>query len=333
MNMLVKERRLHWLASLAALFLVSAAGVSRPALADGTEGHFERMLKVTGAVDLDVNTGSGSITVRTGDSGTVEIRGTIRAHAWSSGDAEARVHQIESNPPIEQDGNTIRVGRMEDHDLLRNISVSYEIVVPQQTRVHSQTGSGSQTVESVAGPLEATTGSGSLRISRIGSEVRARTGSGGIEMDSVQGNIHAGTGSGSIRARSISGSVVASTGSGDVKIEQSAAGDVDVETGSGSVEVAGVKGGAKVSTGSGSITADGDPTGPWRLHTGSGSVTVRFPAGAAFELQARTSSGHIETNHPITVMGTISPREIHGKVGNGGVLVELSTSSGSIHIE
>jgi hypothetical protein len=32
-------------------------------------------------------------------------------------------------------------------------------------------------------------------------------------------------------------------------------------------------------------------------------------------------------------VGTISPREIHGKVRGGGVLVELSTSSGNINIE
>jgi hypothetical protein len=32
------------------------------------EGSFQRTLNVSGAVDLDVNTGSGSITVRTGSS-------------------------------------------------------------------------------------------------------------------------------------------------------------------------------------------------------------------------------------------------------------------------
>jgi Putative adhesin len=326
----MREARLRWLTPLAALFLIGTAA-PRPAYADGTDGHFERTLKVAGAVDLDVQTGSGNITVRPGDSANVEIRGTIRAHGWHN-DAESRVRQIESNPPIEQNGNTIHIGRI-DHGLTHNISISYEITVPRQTRVHSETGSGDQTVDSIAGPLDASTGSGSLRLSKIGAEVHAHTGSGDIELDGVQGSIHAGTGSGSIHATNISGGAVASTGSGNVKVEQSAAGDVDIETGSGDVEVAGVKGGARVSTGSGTITAEGEPAGPWHLHTSSGSVRVRFPAQAAFELDARTSSGHIETSHPITMTGTINPREIHGKVGAGGPLVELSTSSGSIRIE
>ena len=38
-----------------------------PAFAD-SEGHFDRTLAVTGPVDLTVQTGSGTVTVRRGDS-------------------------------------------------------------------------------------------------------------------------------------------------------------------------------------------------------------------------------------------------------------------------
>jgi DUF4097 and DUF4098 domain-containing protein YvlB len=117
-----------------------------------------------------------------------------------------------------------------------------------------------------------------------------------------------------------------------VRLEQTAAGDVEISTGSGDVEMKGVRGGAKVTTGSGSINAQGDPIGDWRLHSGSGSVSVDFPPQAAFNLIARTSSGNIETSHEISVQGKISPRELQGKVGAGGPLVELSTSSGAIQI-
>ena len=312
-----------------------AAAVALPVRADNIEGHFDRTLKVTGPVDLDVQTGSGGVSVRAGSSGTVEIHGTIRiSRGWHSDrDIEDRVHAIESNPPIEQDGNTIRVGRMEDHDLTHNISISYELVVPTETKLRSQTGSGSQAIEGIAGPVEANTGSGSLRAARIGNEIHARTGSGSVELDSIHGNVRTSTGSGSIRAMGIAGGIVASTGSGSVRVEQTSAGDVEIETGSGGVELSGVKGAARISAGSGSITAEGAPAGQWRLHTASGSVTLRLPQQAAFDLEARTSSGHIESSFPITVQGTISPRELHGKVRGGGVLVELSTSSGDINIE
>ncbi len=75
---------------------------------------------------------------------------------------------------------------------------------------------------------------------------------------------------------------------------------------------------------------------------GSGGITVRLSSEAAFDLYARTSSGSISTDHPLTVQGTIKRRELRGKVQRrelrgkvrgGGYLVDMRTGSGSIHIE
>src|SRR5580704_13950096 len=326
MNMKVSMRSFP---GLLVLIVLSAALSSFPAFA-ASEGHFDRTLTVTGAVDLDVQTGSGEISVRTGDSTKVEIHAKIHGSGW--GDVEQRIHEIENNPPIEQSGNTIRIGHIENHEWKRNISISYELIVPVQTKLRSESGSGDQKVEGIAGPAEMNSGSGSLHVKNIGNEVRVRTGSGDVELETIHGSVRASAGSGTIRAIGIAGGLTASSGSGSVRLEQTAAGNVDISTGSGDVEIKGVKGGAKVSTGSGSITAQGDPTGDWRLHSGSGSVRVDFPPQAAFNLVARSSSGNIEASHEISVQGNLSPRELHGKVGAGGPLVELSTSSGSIEI-
>ena len=318
---------------LLALVLSLAATMSaRPALASD-DGHFDRTLTVTAAVDLDVQTGSGEITVRTGDSSKVEIHGRIHAnHGWFGADAEQRIHEIEANPPIEQSGNTIRVGHIENHDWKNNISISYELVVPVQTKLHSESGSGDQVVQGIAGPADASSGSGSVHLSNIGGETHARTGSGDIELNGVHGAAKAIAGSGNIHAIGIAGALTASSGSGSVKFAQTAAGDVEIGTGSGDVEVKGAKGAVKVQTGSGSISAQGDPTGDWRLHTGSGNVAVELGQQASFNLVARTSSGSIDSSREIAVQGKLSSRELQGKVGGGGPTVELSTSSGSIQI-
>ena len=317
---------------LALVLSLAATMAAKPALA-GDDGHFDRTLTVTGPVDLDVQTGSGKITVRTGDSSKVEIHGHIHAnHGLFGADAEQRIREIEANPPIEQNGSTIRVGHIENHDWKNNISISYELVVPAQTKLHSESGSGDQVVQGIVGPADASSGSGSVRLSNIGGETHARTGSGDIELNGIHGAAKAIAGSGSIHAIGIAGALTASSGSGSVKFEQTAAGDVEIGTGSGDVEVKGAKGAVKVQTGSGSITAQGDPTGDWRLHTGSGDVSVELPQQASFNLVARTSSGSIDTSREIAVQGKLSPRELQGKVGSGGPTVELSTSSGSIQI-
>jgi DUF4097 and DUF4098 domain-containing protein YvlB len=313
------------------ILAVAVAVVALPLALAATEGQFARTLQVTGPVDLNVSTGAGSITVRAGGSGQVRINGYIKAKRGR----EAAVRALEANPPIEQEGNWIRIGRIEDDSLRKNITISYELVVPQETRLKSGTGSGEQKVSGILGPVEASTGSGSVSLTNIGDEVDASTGSGNIHLEGIRGAAQASTGSGSIRATDIAGAMKASTGSGDVRLEQSAPGDVSVSTGSGDVDIHGVEGAVRVRTGSGDLTADGDPTGEWDLDTSSGEITLRLPAGAAFDLVAKTSSGsiYIGDEHELVVSGKINPRRIRGKVRGGGVRLALSTSSGDIRIE
>jgi DUF4097 and DUF4098 domain-containing protein YvlB len=312
------------------VLLALAMTQALPAMA-AAEGSFQRSLKVAGAADIDISTGSGSISVRTGGADTVEIVGRIRATSWF-GNAEERVRRLESNPPIYQSGNTIRIGHISEAELMRNVSISYELVVPPQTRLKSNSGSGDQTIDGIRGPLDVNAGSGSVKASNIGSTVRAETGSGTIDLEHVKGNVHAEAGSGSIRAIDIGGGFEGNTGSGHITLSQAAPGSVRVETGSGGMDLRGVRGSLEARAGSGGISAEGDPTGGWMLHSGSGSIHLRLPSDAAFDLDARTSSGSISLEHPVTVQGKLGRKEIRGKVRGGGVPVEVQTGSGNIEI-
>lgn len=330
----MKAGNMKFVTILTVVFFSALAAV--PAYSSSAEGSFDRTLKVSGPVELDVATGSGNIDVRTGDSSSVHVRGKIRAsNSWhfDSADAERRVHELETHPPIEQNGNFIRIGRIEDSELRRNISISYELEVPAATRLTAKTGSGNETINGIRGPLHASTGSGTLKISSIGDELVADSGSGNIEADSIKGHARLHTGSGSIRGSAIAGSIVAGTGSGDIHLEQTAPGDVSVETGSGSAEVAGVNGALEARSGSGSISASGNPAGVWSLHSGSGTLTVRLASQVGFDLDAHTSSGQIITDQPITVVGSIGHGRMQGKARGGGARLDLETGSGNIHIE
>lgn len=304
---------------------------SLPAAASA-EGSFQRTLQVTGAVNVDLSTGSGSVHVRSGSSNQVRITGHIKATSWF-GDADRRVKEIENNPPIQQNGNDIRIGHSNELELFHNISISYDLVVPQQTQLRSHTGSGSQDIDGLQGQLEIQSGSGSLKITNIGDRVGAETGSGDIQIEAVRGNVRAKAGSGSIHATDISGGFEGTTGSGHVVFAQSGTGAVRAETGSGGMELRGVNGSLEASAGSGTITAEGNPTGSWTVRTGSGSVRLRLASGAGFDLDAHTSSGSISVSQPVTVQGTFGRKELRGKVRGGGVPVQVETGSGNIEIE
>lgn len=301
--------------------------------AASAEGSFQRTLTVTGPANIDLSTGSGSVHVRTGGSGQVEISAHIKVTNWLGGDGERKVQEIEKNPPIQQSGNDIRIGHSDDSELFHNVSISYELVVPAETQLRSHTGSGSQTIEGLQREVEIETGSGGLKISAMGNTVRAETGSGDVEIRGVKGNVRVKTGSGSIHADDIGGGFDGQTGSGHIVLEQTAPGAVRAETGSGGMELRGVKGSLEATAGSGTITAEGDPTGAWLVHSGSGGIHLKLGSGAEFDLDAHTSSGSISVSQPVTVQGAMGKRELRGKVNGGGIQVEVETGSGNIEIQ
>lgn len=266
-------------------------------------------------MDLDITTGSGNISVHQGGAGTIHVVGHIKAHnRWDARDAESRVRALGANPPIEQNGNTVRLGHISDPELQRNVSISYELEVPPDTRLHAQTGSGNETITGITGPLKLNTGSGNIAATG-GSEVLANTGSGEIRLESIQGSVYA------------------NTGSGNVRVQQSSLTEVKINTGSGNVVATGVRGPLKVSTGSGDVRVEGTQIGEWKLEAGSGNIQVRLPADAAFDFYAHTGSGHVDSQHPITMTGSLDRHELRGKVAGGGPLLQARTGSGNINIQ
>ena len=100
--------------ALVALLASTAAFASTP------QGTFEKTFQVSGPVDLEVLTRSGDITVRTGPSGSVFIRGKIFVgDHWLFGKRQADVTEIQQHPPLRQDGNSIHI----DYVNVRDISV------------------------------------------------------------------------------------------------------------------------------------------------------------------------------------------------------------------
>lgn len=264
-----------------AVCVVAVAGcevIEIAAQSERAQGTFERTLTVTGPVDLTVRTGSGSIHIRTGAGNTVQIRGRISAGSRDGIDGAERVRRVEGAPPVEQSGNVVRIGDTHDDPIYRNVSISYELVVPANTTVNSQTGSGSQEIGRVDGPVRAQTGSGNIRIERTGGSLHAQTGSGSIQADSVGGEVRAQTGSGRVEVRQIArADVSVQTGSGSVTLNlpTDAAYTLDAHTGSGSISTAQpltVQGKIGRNQLTGTVRGGGNSV---TVRTGSGSIDIR----------------------------------------------------------
>ena len=278
-------------------------------------GTFDRTFQVNGPVDLEVLTRSGDITIRSGSANTVSIHGKIhQGNSWLESSHKADVEELQKNPPLRQNGNSIRV----DYVNLRNVSIDYEVTVPENTTVRSHSGSGDQSVEGLKGAIDLESGSGDMQLSRLTGDLRFQTGSGNV------------------RGRQLAGPARVKAGSGDIEIEEVGEGDLDIRTGSGNIVVSGVNGGFRAEAGSGDIRGNGNPKSLWSIRTGSGNVDLRIPSEVGFDVDISSNSGTVTVDHPVTttVQGRVQERKsVVGRVRNGGPTISVHTGSGDIRLD
>src|SRR5277367_1093232 len=176
------------------LLLILGALAFVPERLHAADGRFDRTLSVSIPFTLDIIADAGNISLRAGDPGKIEIHARLHNIDDSEdNDTETRIHAIELNPPIDRDskGHSVRIGHVADPNLVRNVSITYEIVVPAETQLRSETGTGDQTIEGIEGPVQATSGSGKLHVWHIGRDANVDTGSGDIDLRDVRGRVHA----------------------------------------------------------------------------------------------------------------------------------------------
>jgi DUF4097 and DUF4098 domain-containing protein YvlB len=315
------------------LAALSGGACSLDAQGVRAEGAFNRTLGVSGPAELDVQTGSGDIQIRTGAPGVVQVRGRVWCmNIWTGLNANECVRRVEADPPIEQAGNVIRLGGVKRLRVWGGVTIGFDVTVPPDARVRTRSGSGDQIVDNVQGPVEARAGSGDIRIEHTNGNVQVSTGSGHIGLEGNGGPVLARAASGSIAAGTVKGDIEIHTSSGRVSVTQTAHGRTEVTSSSGNITVSNAHGPLRLRAASGTVAVDGEPAGTWNVNTASGNVTVRVPANAPFELDAHSNSGRIDSEHPITMMGSLSRRQLRGQVRGGGPRLEISTSSGAINI-
>ncbi|MCL4523282.1 MAG: DUF4097 domain-containing protein [Acidobacteria bacterium] len=314
---------------LSGVFLLAAlaAGCN---VEPGATGTFEKTLTVDGPVHFELSTGSGDIEIVSGPAGQVHIRGEFRVQTFLFGGTQRRMEDLRANPPIEQHGNIINVGR--DKQRLRNITINYRITVPQETLLRARSGSGDVLVRGLHGPITVGTGSGNVTVENIGDEVEATTGSGDVRATDVAGPLEATTGSGDMQLTSIRGAIRTRTGSGNVIISRP--GDrAQASTGSGDVRVSDAAADLRLSTSSGDLTIEGNPSAQsyWDLQTSSGEIRIDVSDSASFRLDARTSSGYLDTKIPLTIEEK-SRKSLRARAGSGAARIQAETTSGDIRI-
>jgi hypothetical protein len=143
------------------------------------------------------------------------------------------------------------------------------------------------------------------------------------------------TTNGNVAAEGFSAPVAVRTTNGNVRAE-TRSGDVEAHTTNGNVTVR-AGGVVRAGTTNGNVTAHfgrADWTGSVGISTTNGNVTVELPAEVDLDLRARTGTGSIRSDLPVSVRRTGHVgAEAEGRIGRGGRRLELAAQNGNIRIQ
>lgn len=284
------------------------------------EARFEREMEVRVPLRLEVTTRSGDISVHGGENGKLTVTSEFGVRAGSQEEAEELARTIRENPPIEVEGELVRVGDLSRYNLGKwpkgpSVVFDFSVSTPFETEVRVKSGSGDQSVRNLKGP------------------VTARAGSGDILIQDVEGRVEIDTGSGDIAVARVRSSVGASIGNGDLDLGE-VGGEVSVRVGSGDARLRHMWGSMHVASGSGDVNIESTvPDGvEWIVKAGSGDVGLLLPAGSRFSFSAHSALGEIEAGFGLHVSGGVG-KLVEGRVGdNPTSSITIKTARGDIKV-
>lgn len=276
-------------------------------------------LEPRSSVKLAVITGSGTIRVRHTRAGVFHLRASTTVRAPTQAQADSLMDAVRREPPVEDRGEEVIVGDLQKYGLsaLANLSVviDFDIEAPYDTALRLKSGSGSQHVGALRGPVQVRAGSGEVVIDDVAQAVEVSSGSGNLTVRRVHA-LQARTGSGSLTLQDVAGRTEVRTGSGRIAVA-SVGGDLVVNSGSGRVQVASAL----------------PPGARWRLKTASGSIDVQLPQDSSFALTAKTASGRLAVKFPLTSSSKKGGEQLEGQTdASPKASLELQTASGRIHL-
>jgi hypothetical protein len=215
-----------------------------------------------------------------------------------------------------------------------SFSAKYTVTVPEQYQIDAHTADGAVAVVGVTGSVVVKTSDGRLAFERITGPIDGHTSDGAITLKDCKGDVKAQTSDGLIEAVNGEGGLQLVDSDGTITIRNHC-GSMSARTSDGNIRCENVEGALEAITSDGSIEASmkSAPPGDWKLATSDGSITVAVPRDAGFEVDAATSDGSVRTELPITIAGKTHEGRLAGKLGQGGRLLHLRTSDGSIHIK
>ncbi len=276
------------------------------------------------------------------DFGEVSVAGTTGSADITTGFGGIEVQNLTGSLTISnQNGSTTLSGIRAGADKIQVISSFGEINVngAEAGSIYLKSNNGGISLEDgyTSGAITLDSGFGDVRYS-VG---RAET----VSINSDNGEVM-------LKDVTVNAEVTATSNFGDVTVFDVSAKRYTIQSQNGELILDGAAGAIKAKSGFGSITLhraqdvtldlrsdngsikfDGSlGSGPHVVSSNFGSIEMILPANSNLNIDMDTDFGDIDTDFEILTSGKQSEKEITGKIGSGGDLLEVHTNNGSISL-
>ena len=302
------------------LLLRFAFSLSASAAKEKYEEKFEKTAALSKEGKVDISNVSGNIEIRVWAQDQVKIQALKVSEASSLDKAKENAARV--NIEVTEEGNVLRIETKYPKSLFGgsgiNVSVDYWVWMPEKASLEANNISGNVDVEGPGGPVDISSISGDVRLRKAAKGASCSTISGNLEVEGVSGDLFLKSISGNITAAQIRGSIQGETVSGNLDMKEVSEANV-----------------VRFKALSGEIVYRGriNREGTYSLKTHSGGIEMLLPADSAFDFEANTFSGSIDSDFEIKIAGKISEKEMRGVVNGGGASVKLSSFSGDIKLK
>jgi DUF4097 and DUF4098 domain-containing protein YvlB len=270
--------------------------------------HYSYPLKAGGRLSMEGFNGSVEISVW--DQETVDISGTKYARSQED------THDLKIEVDHSADSVSVRAVRP---SLRRgNYGARFAIKVPHGVVLERViTSNGAIRASDGAGPARLKTSNGHVEVRRLKGSLNAETSNGPVELDDIDGAVDVRTSNGHIRAEGIRGALDATTSNNSIHaMLDKVDGTVRVQSSNGGID----------------LSLPPNTQSAVRAHTSNSGITLHLPGEVNARLSAGTSNASVSTDFEMRMRGEISKNHVEGSIGNGGPLIDLSTSNGQIRI-
>jgi hypothetical protein len=286
--------------------------------------------------NLKVETSGGSIQVKGGQSqGAVEMY--VASNSWGDRKSPSEIQQILNefyDIDIRSEGGTLTATARRKNIKWSNktaLNISFVIYSSNQVDADVRTSGGSLNLQEIVGTVTGRTSGGSITVKNLSKNIDLTTSGGQITADNLEGVVKLNTSGGSLSLSNLSGTVNARTSGGSISAKN-VNGDFSTVTSGGSIHLKEIDGNLNARTSGGQITADLKATHDFvKLHTSGGSIHLNLPETKNAQLDLKGDKVRISELRNFN--GTVKKDRVKGSLGNGNLLVEATTSGGSVDVK